>query len=276
MRSQSLWAFAFLASTTRATVAMTYATSASTEDVTLASFSPQINENKLSTSCAKVYNTAIAGCTPSDFDATKQAVCTAACLRGLSAITDEVKSGCAGVDVGELSIIGVFQNGVGTKILCPKAADVTSSRSSVASETTAVVRPSTTAAATTKKESSTTAQVTSSAAASSTTETDDGEESSTAQETSSSSSTGGLPLDPNATGTLTTTTVVALPTDTASSSTNGAAATPAPNAQLSNADSGGGSPFDVQATGSSPQLRAFDIAAGATLLATTLMFIVCA
>jgi hypothetical protein len=274
MRSQSLWAFALLASTTRATVAMTYATSASTEDVTLASFSPQIDEDKLSTSCAKVYNAAIAGCTPSDFDATKKAVCTTACLRGLSAITDEVKSGCAGVDVGELSIIGVFQNGVGIGILCPRA--VTSSSSRVASETTEVVKTSTTAAATTKKESSTTAEVTSTTAVSSSTETDDGEESSTAQETSSSSSTGALTLDPNATGTLTTTTVVAPPTNTASSLTNGAAATPAPNAQLSNADSGGGSPFDVQATGSSPQLRAFDIAAGATLLATTLLFVVCA
>jgi hypothetical protein len=264
MRSQSsrLWAtiaLALLASTTSATT------------VSLASFIPRIDN--LPSACGKVYNTVIAGCVASDFS--KGTTCSAACVRGLNAIAQEVQSECANVDAGEISIIGVFQNGLGIQSLCPGVTVVTGSSSSEkqTSTTTEVQKTSTQAVVTaTTKESSSAAETTSTAA-SSTTEADDGEESSTAQvsASSSSSSTGGLTLDPNATGAVTTTAVVAPPTDTATSSTKGAAAT----AQLSNADSGGGSPFDIVATGSSPQGRVFDSSV-AGLLATAVLLVACA
>jgi hypothetical protein len=65
-------------------------------------------------------------------------------------------------------------------------------------------------------------------------------------------------LDPNATGTFTSS--AAPPTDTAQ-------ATQAPNAQLSNADSGGGSPFDVVAAGASSQLKTLDVSIAGLLAA---------
>ncbi|KAG9194894.1 hypothetical protein G6011_04929 [Alternaria panax] len=231
MRSASLRA---------ALLALVLASASSATTVSLASFIPRIDD--LPTSCNAVYTSAISGCAADDFKS--GAICSAACVRGLSAIAESVKEKCANVDAGELSIIGVFQNGLGIQSLCP-GVTITTRSSSTAGKTS-------TQAALTTTSFTNSAVETSPTPTSSSTETEDGDEEATTsvQPTSSSWSTGSLVLDPNATGTLTAS--VAPPTDTAR-------ATQAPNAQLSNADSGGGSPFDVVAVGASSPLQAVGV-----------------
>jgi hypothetical protein len=75
-----------------------------------------------------------------------------------------------------------------------------------------------------------------------------------------------LNIDPNAsTATIATSTAAAVPTlvTDPSSAPNG-------NSQLSNSDSGGGSPFDVVATGAAPQLLITK--AGLTTLLASILF----
>ncbi|KAF1835536.1 hypothetical protein BDW02DRAFT_281202 [Decorospora gaudefroyi] len=235
------------------------------DTVSLSSFVPRV-EN-LPSACSVVYGTAISGCEASDF--VKGATCSAACVRGLVVIAESVKESCANVDAGELSIIGVFQNGLGIASLCPGVTVVTSSSSTTAGGTQ---QTSTEGVAITTVTSSRTEET--STAGESTTEAEDDDPSST--EESSSSPTGGLTLDPDATGTVTITTIIALPTDSAQpSSIDGAVETAPPNAQLSNADSGGGSPFDVIAVGASSQLHVFETTM-ASLLAAAMLFATCA
>ncbi|CAO2651915.1 Nn.00g001980.m01.CDS01 [Neocucurbitaria sp. VM-36] len=222
--------------------------------VSLASFIPRIDN--LPIQCSNVYNSRIEGCTAEDFNPT--ATCSSACVQGLVKITEAVNSGCSNVDVGETSIIGVFQNGLGIQALCPGVTVTTIS--STSSSTTAPAQTSTQAVASTTSTTSTS-------------ETEDDEPSST--------SSAGLLTDPGATGTFTTSTVNAPPTSAAqpgASSTdtnNSASPSGVANSQLSNADSGGGSPFDVVATGESSRLRVVDVSM-ATLLATALLFVACA
>ncbi|KAH7385955.1 hypothetical protein BKA66DRAFT_400666, partial [Pyrenochaeta sp. MPI-SDFR-AT-0127] len=219
--------------------------------VSLASFIPRIDI--LSSQCSTVYNAQIGGCVADDFK--PAATCSAACVQGLVKIEEAVKKNCADIDVGETSIIGVFQNGIGIQALCPGVTVTTLSSST--STTKATSQTSTTQAAATTVTTS---------------------NSQTDAAKSSSASTGGLTLDPSATATLATLTVSAAPSSSgapgASSTGNNLSAQPSQlrNSQLSNSDSGGGSPFDVVATGSSSQLRIVDISM-ATLLATALLFI---
>ncbi|KAF9692742.1 hypothetical protein EKO04_009075 [Ascochyta lentis] len=199
-------------------------------EISLSNFTPRIDN--LPTQCKTVYNTKIDACVSSDF--TAGATCSSGCLAGLAKIGAAVKAGCAGVDVGETSIIGVFQNNIGINALCPNNQQATASSS-----------PSSTARTTLQTSTRTSAPATSTAVTS------------TSQPSSTSSS--GLNLDPNAT--FATSAATAAPTAALPTSS-----TPNGNSQLSNSDSGGGSPFDVVATGAAPQLRA-TIAALATLLA---------
>lgn len=244
------------ASLRTAVLAFALASTTTATTVSLASFIPRIDN--LPSSCDTVYTTSISGCVPDDFKV--GATCTAACVRGLSEIADSVKDKCKNVDAGELSIIGVFQNGLGIQSLCPGITITTiSSEGGKTSTKESSTATSTEAVLTTSTDSATEATPTSSSSA---TGTGDDEPS------SSESATGGLTLDPNATGTLATMTIVIPPTSAPADPTE------APNAQLSNADSGGGSPFDVVANGSSPK-ETFGSAAAA-LLATTLFFVACA
>ncbi|EOA90501.1 hypothetical protein ACJQWK_07433 [Exserohilum turcicum] len=240
--------------------------------VSLASFVPRLDN--LPQPCSDVYTTAITGCTPDDFK--QGATCSAACVRGLAQIGDNVKRSCADVDVGELSIIGVFQNDLGIPSLCPGVVVTTIGSGSVMTSTTmSTVARSTTRADTTSSTNS----------AAKTTSTPSPSASSTGGSKSTSTD---LVMDPNATATKATMTVVVPPDNTAppkdtASPTDLAPTkqstrpqeTVAPGAQLSNAFSGGGSPFDIVATGSSNHLDMFDGAAVA-LLAVTLLFVVCA
>lgn len=220
--------------------------------VSLASFVPRIDN--LLTQCATVYNYKIDGCVASDFSITSR--CSATCVQGLVKITDAVLKSCADVDVGETSIIGVFQNGLGIQALCPGVTVTTGSSST--STTTRVTSISSTqvAATTTAARTSTTSTTQSSAPQ------------------SSSTSSGGLNIDPSATASLTTS-INASPTNVVQPGTSSTAKpSQVAGSQLSNSDSGGGSPFDVVAVGASSHLRTFDI--GVTcIIATALLLVTC-
>ena len=94
--------------------------------IALSSFTPRIED--LPSKCKTVYNTPINGCVSSDFGA--GATCSSGCLAGLAKIGSAVKIGCADVDVGETSMIGVFQNDIGVASLCPNNELPSSSSSS--------------------------------------------------------------------------------------------------------------------------------------------------
>lgn len=194
--------------------------------ISLSNFTPRIDN--LPSQCKTVYNTKIDACASSDFSL--GATCSSGCLAGLTKIAAAVKSSCADVDVGETSIIGVFQNDLGIAALCPNNKQASSS--SALSSTTR-----------TTLQTSTRTSVPATTAASST---------STAQTSSASSS--GLNLDNTATSTASITeptgaapTLITEPSSAPTSKSG--------SSQLSNSDSGGGSPFDIVATGTAPQTR---------------------
>ncbi|KAH6625240.1 hypothetical protein C7974DRAFT_196713 [Boeremia exigua] len=207
-------------------------------EISLSNFTPRIDN--LPTQCKTVYNTKIDACVSSDF--TLGATCSSGCLAGLAKIATAVKTGCVGVDVGETSIIGVFQNNLGVAALCPNNKQSSSSTSSSSPATTS---------ATLQTSTRTSAPATTTAAPST----------STVRPSSASSS--GLNLD--TTATLATSTTIAAPTSSATIGTG-------VNSQLSNSDSGGGSPFDVVATGAAPQLHLTKTALS-TLLASILLVV---
>ena len=210
-------------------------------DISLSNFTPRIDN--LPTKCKTVYNTKIDGCVSSDF--VLGATCSSACVEGLATIGAAVKTGCAGVDVGETSIIGVFQNDLGIAALCPNNEQATTSSTS-----------SSTARTTLQTSTRTSTPVTTTAAP----------PTSTVRPSSASSS--GLNIDTTATGA--TSTVAGGPTGAAPTLVTDPSSAPSSvggNSQLSNSDSGGGSPFDVVATGAAPQLRITKAALSALLAA---------
>ncbi|CAE7033352.1 hypothetical protein PTT_08867 [Pyrenophora teres f. teres 0-1] len=250
-----------------AVLALTLACSTKAATVSLASFIPRIDN--LPTACNNVYRTEISGCTADDFK--PGATCTNACVQGLSKIGASVSEKCARVDAGELSIIGVFQNGLGIQSLCPGVTITTISSSGANPSTKSSTGATSTQAPLRTTLTSSASKVTSTASSS----IDDGDEDGDDGSTSSApapTSTAELTPDPNPTSG-----VAVPPTSTAqaASSTSDSTPTSGPNAQLSNSDSGGGSPFDVVATGSSSQRETFGTAAAA-LLATTFLFVICA
>jgi hypothetical protein len=219
---------------------------AATNDIALSSFTPRID--KLPALCQTVYDTRIQGCSSSDFNPAN--LCSQGCLNGLAKIGDSVKSACSRVDVGETSIIGVFQNDIGIPALCPNNRNAPS---------TTAEPPKTTAQTSTRP--TTTRPSTSTGTSTSTDATTQTSSSPSSSATPSSSSTSsGLATDPNAsTTTLATSTTVAAPSPAPESTQRG-------GSQLSNPDSGGGSPFDVVASGSGSRLRHATLGLAAAML----------
>jgi hypothetical protein len=229
--------------------------------VSLSSFIPRVDiQNNVQ--CRAAYTTTIKGCQASDFS--PPARCSATCVQGLQDIGEVIKKVCKDVDVGETSIIGVFQFGIGIASLCP-GVDVVTASSSIVST-----------ASTTRTQAQSSTQVTTSAArptwslatslTTSTTTTTLGSQSQPPQ--SSGTSSQALVVDPN-------------PTSIDGGSPTGNVPPPAsstaaarPDPQFSN-DSGGGSPFDFQATGVSSQLHVLDMTMAA-FLGTAVLFIACA
>ncbi|EUC33123.1 hypothetical protein COCVIDRAFT_84314 [Bipolaris victoriae FI3] len=248
-------------------LALLCASTALAQTVSLSAFIPRIDN--LPSACNTVYYSAISGCVPGDFQ--PGATCSASCVRGLNQIGDSVKKRCADVDVGELSLIGVFQNGLGIASLCP-GVTVTTIKSDSPTTSTQSSRSSTSTRASSSSSSSSTLETSSvsSTVEARPTPSSSSTDTQSEQTTSSISSTNGLVLDPNATGSTPTTTVAVPPEDT-----NAPDPSLAPGTQLSNAFSGGGSPFDVVATGSSSHQDIYGGAAAA-LLATAFLLIICA
>ncbi|KAL6708593.1 hypothetical protein ACN47E_002574 [Coniothyrium glycines] len=220
------------------------ALASTTSAVSLASFIPRIDS--LPSQCASVYNSQIDGCKAEDFGGGAQ--CSKACVQGLNKITEAVRTSCADVDVGETSIIGVFQNGLGLASLCPNTP-----------VTTVTPGPSTTRTTT---QAQTSTQVAASSTLQTTTETTSSASSQTQNAQSSSTTSGGINIDSSAPVINTASRPAANPTQ-------------APNSQLSNADSGGGSPFDVVAIGSAAQVYSGEASLGA-LLMTAVVLVACA
>ncbi|KAF2628480.1 hypothetical protein BU25DRAFT_430790 [Macroventuria anomochaeta] len=214
-------------------------------DISLSNFTPRIDN--LPTKCKTVYDTKIDSCVSSDFN--PGATCSSGCLAGLAKIGAAVTTGCAGVDVGETSIIGVFQNDLGTAALCPNNQQATTSSSS-----------SSTARTTLRTSTRISTPVTTTAAPP------------TSTAASSSTSSSGLNLD--TTATLATSTTTGESTGAVPTLVTEPSSAPNGNSQLSNSDSGGGSPFDVVATGAAPQLH-ITKAALSTFLAAV-FFVACA
>ncbi|KAF2822095.1 hypothetical protein CC86DRAFT_95576 [Ophiobolus disseminans] len=219
--------------------------------------------------CKAAYTTNIEGCQASDFEPQGSAKCTEACVAGLKKIGEVVKRVCKDVDLGDASIIGVFKLDLGVAALCPRLASATSSakapeKSSAAAPPASSKVQSSAAAVQSSTLVTSSASTTTTAASASASQSDVAE--------ASSSSSQGLLVDPSATSIAVAPTTVIPP----SSSTKAASPSRAANAQLSNADSGGGSPFDVQAvTGASSQLRVFEWTMAA-FVGTALLFGICA
>lgn len=210
--------------------------------ISLSNFTPRID--KLPAQCKTVYDTKIDACVSSDFNL--GATCSSGCLAGLAKIGAAVKTGCSGVDVGETSIIGVFQNDLGVAALCPNNRQTSTSAS-----------PSSTQRTTLQSSTRTSTPATTTA----------GAPTSTNQPANTSSS--GLNLDNTATlANPTSSAAPTLETQPSSAPTNNGG-----NSQLSNSDSGGGSPFDIVATGSAAQLHFSN--AALTILLAVMVSITC-
>jgi hypothetical protein len=212
--------------------------------------------------CRAAYTSTIEGCQASDFEPKATARCTEACVAGLKKIGEVVKRACKDVDVGETSIIGVFQNDIGVKALCPQIA-------APAPAVSSAPPPPPPPASSAKPPAQTSAQASSSRSEAPPPTTLVTSSPTEAAQSSSSSSSQGIVVDPSPTSiAVAPATSIAPPP---------ASSTPSrPNAQLSNADSGGGSPFDVQVTtGASSQLRVIDLTLAA-FVGTAVLFGVCA
>lgn len=233
--------------------------------VSLSSFTPRVDIQN-SVQCRAAYTTTIKGCQASDFTPPNR--CSSACVQGLQDIGEVIKRVCANVDVGETSIIGVFQFGIGIASLCPGVDVVTASSSATTTARTTNTGTSTTARTTTSSLpppayslatmstslSVTTSTFTSTLAVSS--------------NPAESTDDGGLDVDPNPTS-------IAGGAPTGNVQPPATSAAPASNAQAQNDVSGGGSPFDVTSFGASSQLRAFDSTLAA-LVGSALFFLACA
>ncbi|KAF2796370.1 hypothetical protein K505DRAFT_335280 [Melanomma pulvis-pyrius CBS 109.77] len=206
---------------------------AATSSVALSDFIPAIES--LPQPCATVYNQVITGCVAADFDASKQR-CSAACVSGLVAISQAVSRSCSLDDVSETSIIGVFLQGKGIPILCQGVSVTTIGAASSSTSTTT--------------SSSSKAQATSSqdAASNSAGASSSSAPSSLVTSAANSDATTLAPAAPTTPAASQPSFIWSLPADSST-----AAPAQTASSQKSNSDSGGGSPFDVVATGSSPQ-----------------------
>ncbi|KAF2710252.1 hypothetical protein K504DRAFT_454576 [Pleomassaria siparia CBS 279.74] len=229
--------------------ALTVRAVTATSSVTLADFVPRIDS--LPSACSVVYNQAISGCVAADFDASKQR-CSAECVNGLAEISKEINKSCSIDDVSETSIVGVFLLGQGIPVLCQGVSVTTlgtvstskpTSSSSSSSSSTSSIKPAVTS---TKQVQSKSAGAVSSSTPTSTAATNpvaNPEPSSTPAPTRTPAA-----VQPSFVWTLSPT-----PSQTTSS-------------QKSNSDSGGGSPFDVVATGSSTPRRRSSVGLTGALL----------
>ncbi|KAF9739772.1 hypothetical protein PMIN06_007157 [Paraphaeosphaeria minitans] len=208
------------------------------EAVSLSKFVPRI-EN-LPQSCQVAYNTSIQGCTRADFPKERNEAinnCSNDCVQGLIKIVQLVNQQCSTVRVPADSIIGVALSGDLLPKLCGNIVVVTSGQQTYALSTSATSMTSTTstAASTTRQMQSSSTQATDSAQST--------------QSTPSSTAASSVASSPRQSIQPPSSTQQGIAIDTATPP-------PAPSqtaiGQKSNPDSGGGSPFDVTLSASSP------------------------
>ncbi|PSN65715.1 hypothetical protein BS50DRAFT_396470 [Corynespora cassiicola Philippines] len=219
--------------------------------VSLSNFTPRI-EN-LPSQCQAVYTTPIDGCQSKDFTG-QTSSCSSPCITGLIKISKSINEQCKSVDVPETSIIGVFLLGQGIQALCPGITVTTISSAASTQQQTSTPTPPSSSSSPEASSTPQSIQIDTTIASSTL--------------ATSATSTPSAPPAPPASSAPTPDQPAALsssapdPQDTGSS-------------QVSNADSGGGSPFDVVATGASPPTQRRDallaVVVGALLLLCTAM-----
>ncbi|KAF2502165.1 hypothetical protein BU16DRAFT_1232 [Lophium mytilinum] len=225
----------------------TFLALASADSIALSSFTPRISS--LPPACDKVYNAPIANCASTDF----QSTCSPACIAGLVAISKAVAASCAHVDVAETSIIGVFLLGQGIPALCSNTVVTTVGSSDAPAQSTSAVQTSSSSSSrsSSKAESSSAGIIVDPSATpakpSSTLST--AVSSAVSSEAAASSSAAVVTSAPAATASSTASFGLSSSTSTSTAE----APKKSGKSQLSNSSSGGGSPFDVQATGDSPR-----------------------
>ncbi|OJJ49814.1 hypothetical protein ASPZODRAFT_128345 [Penicilliopsis zonata CBS 506.65] len=68
--------------------------------------------------CTSTWNSEIPGCAAEDFDQGRRP-CSAACIEGLQSTATTLNQTCAGSEVGEDTLIGLFFRGLGVSTVCP-------------------------------------------------------------------------------------------------------------------------------------------------------------
>ncbi|KAF2865450.1 hypothetical protein BDV95DRAFT_253532 [Massariosphaeria phaeospora] len=217
--------------------------------VALSNFTPQVDN--LPSQCQTVYTTKIQGCVPGDFVTKDGHQCTESCVSGLYKIAPAVIQQCRGATVPDKSIVAIFLLSLGPNALCPNNGLPEPEASSTQVEQTSTRPPPPPASTAQEPSPSSTAEIDTDPRASATT-----------LATSSASPTSPTVAPPASTPPPQPTSATgdspalqpppAAPSETASS-------------QKSNSGSGGGSPFDVVAAGSSSQLRPSTAMSGAIL-----------
>lgn len=228
--------------------------------VSLSDFTPRVED--LSSQCDAVYNRQIKDCSASDLQTGDN--CSVACISGLVAIAESVKSACANDDVAETSIIGVFLLGKGPQILCSNIAATTLGGGQTSKTTTSSITQqsstlelssqTTDAGTTIVAGTSTTADATSTAAST--------EASSTSAEETTTAETTAAATTSSVETTAESTTAATSSTSSEAASTTSSGAT---DLASLNEGSGGGSPFDFVAGNGSSQTAASAWLMGAAL-----------
>ncbi|KAF2654035.1 hypothetical protein K491DRAFT_578124, partial [Lophiostoma macrostomum CBS 122681] len=212
----------------------TTATDDSSVAVSLNSFTPRLDN--LPPACDTVYRQQITGCTANDF-LTKQ--CTTPCINGLIAIQHLVIDNCHDASVSAGSVIGAFRSGSGIPWVCSNVV-ISTTPPDTATQTSAPAQASSSGAPIQSggSQQSTSRSQTSQAPQSSQAATSAAQSSSASATSASTSSTGGIAVDTSVLSTFAT---------SAPGTSTSAKDPQSTNTQKSNQDSGGGSPFDVQA-----------------------------
>ncbi|KAF4304268.1 hypothetical protein GTA08_BOTSDO08297 [Botryosphaeria dothidea] len=230
--------------------------------VSLSDFTPRVED--LSSQCDAVYNRQIKDCSASDLQTGDN--CSVACISGLVAIAESVKSACANDDIAETSIIGVFLLGKGPQILCSNIAATTLGGGQTSKTTTSSI---TQQSSTLELSSQTTDAGTTIVAGTSTSTTADATSTAASTEASSTSAEETTTAETTAAATTSSVETTAESTTAATSSTSSEAASTTSSGATDlaslNEGSGGGSPFDFVAGNGSSQTAASAWLMGAAL-----------
>jgi hypothetical protein len=203
--------------------------------VSLDDFTPR--NTGLTADCESAYDQVIPGCIASDFTNGNPNSCSRTCVNGLLNIQRLIQSQCADVIVDDRSLVGLFKLGSGIPILCPnfkvETATLGAPSSTASVITESVIGADTSSTSSAGVQSRTTAGTVATTAP-------------PAPPVHATADASDVFVDPTARASQTASFVYQTkPTATGKSSAK---------TQKSNKDSGGGSPFDIQATSGDVEL----------------------